>query len=330
MQAHLLRTGLCGLLLASLAGLSACQRAAPESFPGYAEADYVRLAAPLGGTLAQLHLKRGDAGVANAPAFVLEQQSETAAREEAEARQRRAQEVLTNLQRGKRPDEIAALEAQRAQAVAALELANAEYKRVADLVAKRFNSPASLDQARTTLASDQARVRDIDAQLRLARQGARDNEVKAAEQDLKAAQAQVEQAQWRVGQKTQKLPQAGDVVDVLYQPGEYVPAGAPVLTLLPPENVKARFFLPQPLLGRVALGQEVQLRCDGCPAPIAARISFIAREAEYTAPLIYSQENRATLVFMVEARPAAADARRLHPGQPLAVHLGTAGKQAGQ
>lgn len=314
----------------TLVGLTACQQQARDSFPGYAEADYVRLAAPLGGTLAKLYLKRGDAAAADAPAFVLEQQSEAAARQEAEARQQRAQELLTNLQRGKRPDEIAALEAQRAQAQAALDLSNAEYKRVADLVAKRFNSPASMDQARTALASDQAKVRDVDAQLRLARQGARDNEVKAAEQDLKAAQAQVEQAQWRVGQKTQKVPQAGDVVDVLYQPGEYVPAGAPVLTLLPPENVKARFFLPQPLLGSVVLGQEVQLSCDGCGAPIAAKLSFIAREAEFTAPLIYSQENRATLVFMVEARPAPADARRLHPGQPLEVRLAARGKQAGQ
>jgi len=77
-------------------------------------------------------------------------------------------------------------------------------------------------------------------------------------------------------------------------------------------------------LGALAIGQSVSLQCDGCGAPMAARISFMAREAEYTAPIIYSKENRATLVFMVEARPAAADARRLHPGQPLEVRLDAA------
>ena len=317
----MLRTALVCVMLACLACLAACKPKARDSYPGYAEADYVRLASPLGGTLAKLYLKRGDAAAADAPAFVLEQQSETAARQEADFRKQRAQDQLANLQQGKRPDEIAALQAQRAQAQAALNLSTAEFQRVSDLVAKRFNSPATLDQARATLASDQAHVRDLDAQLRLAQQGSRSNEIKAAQQDVNAAQAQVEQAEWKVAQKTQRVPMAGDVVDVLYQPGEYVPPGAPVLTLLPPEYIKARFFLPQTLMGGLALGQDVQLACDGCGAPIAAKISFIAREAEYTAPIIYSQENRATLVFMVEARPAPADARRLHPGQPLEVTL---------
>jgi HlyD family secretion protein len=304
--------------------LAACQPQARDSFPGYAEADYVRLAAPLGGTLAKLYLKRGDAATASAPAFVLEQQSETAAREEAEQKLQHAKEQLQNLQKGKRPDEIAALEAQHAQAQAALTLSSNEFKRISDLVAQHFNSPASLDQARATLASDQAHVRDLDAQLRLARQGSRPNEIQAAEADVRTAQAQLEQAQWKVEQKTQRVPVAADVVDLLYQQGEYVPPGAPVVTLLPPEQIKARFFVPQAVLGTLALGQQVQLACDGCGAPLAAKVSFIAREAEYTAPIIYSQENRATLVFMVEARPAPADARRLHPGQPLEVRLARA------
>ena len=101
-----------------------------------------------------------------------------------------------------------------------------------------------------------------------------------------------------------------------------MPLGGPVLTLLPPGNIKARFFVPEAALGGLALGQPVSLACDGCGAPIPARLSFIAREAEFTSPLIYSRENRAALVFMVEARPEPAEARRLHPGQPLQVRLG--------
>lgn len=309
-------------LLITLAALSACSPPAPEGYAGYAEGDYVRLSAPVAGTLARLHLQRGDQAAASAPAFVLEQESERAAREEAESRLRAAQQQLANLRTGKRPDELAAVRAQLAQAQAALALSTAELARTTKLVAEQFNSPATLDQARADVARDQARVNELSAQLRVAQLGARSAEIAAAEQEAKAAQAQLAQAEWRVAQKTQRVPAAADVVDVLYREGEYVPLGGPVLTLLPPGNIKARFFVPEAAVGSLALGQPVSLTCDGCGAPIPARLSFIAREAEFTSPLIYSRENRAALVFLVEARPEPAEARRLHPGQPLQVRLG--------
>lgn len=302
--------------------LAGCSKPPVDWYAGYAEGDYVRLSAPVAGTLARLHLQRGDRVEAAAPAFVLEQDSERAAREEAESRMRVAQQQLANLQTGKRPDELAAVRAQLAQAQSALVLSNAELARTAKLVAEQFNSPATLDQARANVARDQARVNELAAQLRVAMQGARSAEIAAAGQEVKAAQAQLAQAEWRVAQKTQRTPAAGDVVDVLYREGEYVPLGGPVLTLLPPGNLKARFFVPQAVVGSLSVGQAVSLQCDGCGAPIPARLSFIAREAEFTSPLIYSRENRSALVFMVEARPEPAEARRLHPGQPLEVRLG--------
>jgi len=311
------------LAMSVAAAVAGCAKPSAEGYPGYAEGDYVRLSAPVAGTLAKLHLQRGDRVEAAAPAFVLEQDSERAAREEAESRLRAAQQQLANLRTGKRPDELAAVRAQLAQAQAALGLSTAELARVAKLVAEQFNSPATLDQARADVARDQARVNELQAQLRVAMQGARPAEIGAAEQEAKAAQAQLAQAEWRVAQKTQRVPAAGDVVDVLYREGEYVPQGGPVLTLLPPGNLKARFFVPQAVVGTLAIGQAVSLQCDGCGGPIPARLSFIAREAEFTSPLIYSRANRSALVFMVEARPEPAQARRLHPGQPLDVRLGT-------
>ena len=304
--------------------VTGCSKPPPDYYAGYAEGDYVRLSAPVAGTLARLQVQRGDRVEAQAAAFVLEQDSERAAREEAESRRRAAQERLANLQQGKRPDELAAVRAQLAQAQSALALSTAELQRTTQLVAQQFNAPATLDQARARAAGDQARVNELAAQLRTAMQGARTPEIAAAAQEVKAAEALVAQAQWRVAQKTQRVPAAGDVVDVLYREGEYVPLGGPVLTLLPPGNIKARFFVPQAIVGRLAVGQAVSLQCDGCGAPIAARLSFIARDAEFTSPMIYSRENRSSLVFMVEARPEAADARRLHPGQPLEVRLGAA------
>jgi HlyD family secretion protein len=106
----------------------------------------------------------------------------------------------------------------------------------------------------------------------------------------------------------------------LYRPGEWVAAGAPVVSILPPGNVKIRFYVPEPVLASLRIGAPVSVRCDGCGAAIAAKISFIAPQAEFTPPVIYSRENRAKLVFLVEAHPDAANAA-LHPGLPVEVAL---------
>lgn len=305
----------------AVVSLVACGQAEPVAYPGYAEGENLRLSAPISGTLTRLHVQRGDTVAAAAPAFVLEQDSERAVREEARSRLQRAQDQLANLKQGRRPEELQALRAQWAQAQAALKLSQSELARNARLVDDNFNSPASLDRLRAAVARDEASVQQIDAQIRLAQQGSRVHEIAAAAQDVKAAEAALAQAEWKLQQKTQRIPVSGDVVDLMYREGEYVPQGGAVLSLLPPERIKARFFVPQPMLGQITLGQSVTLSCDGCPAPIAAKVSFIAREAEFTSPLIYSRQNRASLVFMVEARPSPQDARRLHPGQPLEVRL---------
>jgi HlyD family secretion protein len=308
-------------LLALLALLAGCTDRRADYFPGYAEGDYVRLSSAVGGTLIKLYLERGANAAADAPAFELERESEQAAWREAESRLRRAQAQVANLSKGARPDEVAAVRAQLAQAEAALTLSQAELKRQQRLAAVHFIAPAQLDQARAGEARDRARVDELRAQLRVTRLGARSDEIAAAQQDVLAAQAQLAQAAWVLDQKSRRVPVPADVVDVLFREGEWVPAGSPVVSLLPPQNIKARFFVEQAVLGQLRLGQRVTLRCDGCGAPLEAAISFIAREAEYTAPIIYSKENRATLVFMIEARPAPEQARRLHPGQPLEVRL---------
>ena len=98
-------------------------------------------------------------------------------------------------------------------------------------------------------------------------------------------------------------------------------AGSPVVRMLPPANVKVRFFVPQAVVGSLASGRPVAIQCDGCGAEIPAAISYISNEAEFTPPVIYSNETRSKLVFMVEARPSPDNATRLHPGQPVSVTL---------
>ena len=309
------------LIFALAAALGACGSPPDTDLQGYAEGEFVRVAAPFAGTLVRLDVQRGSQVQAGAPLFALEADNEAAARREAEDRARRAQAQLENLRKGRRPTEIDAIRAQLAQAQAAATLSATELRRQQDLVAKGFVSRQRLDEARTAVERDSARLDELRAQLATSRLAAGADEIRAAEAEASAAKASLEQADWRLKQRTAVSAVTGVVADTLFVRGEWVGAGQPVLTLLPPENVKARFYVPEPRLGAVTVGQGVELRCDGCPAPVRATVTWISPQAEYTPPVIYSKDSRARLVFLVEARPSPADAARLKPGQPLDVKL---------
>ena len=140
-----------------------------------------------------------------------------------------------------------------------------------------------------------------------------------AEAALRQAVANLEWSQTRLARRTAKSPADGTIQQIYYRPGETVPAGRAVLALLPPQNLKIRFFVPQALLPQIKFGETVAVSCDGCVKNLSATVSFIARSAEYTPPVIYSMDERAKLVFLVEARPAEPDKFRV--GQPVSVTL---------
>ena len=311
---------------AGLALLAGCQeRPAAPGWSGYAEGDYVYVSAPVAGTLTQLPAQRGQSVAAGAWLFQLDDTLAQATRAEAEARVAAAQAQAANGQSGRRPPELTQVQAQLTQAQAAAERAQADLQRQQSLVAQGFLSAAKLDEVRTAATQAEARVAELRAALRSAEQPlARPDELGAARASTQAAEQVRAQAAWRQQQARQNAPAAGVVADVFFRVGEYVPAGQPVLALLPPDHRKARFYVPERELGGLALGQPVRLHCDGCGADIPARISHIAPQAEYTPPVIYSNAQRAKLVFLVEARPEPAQAQRLHPGQPLDVFPATA------
>jgi len=224
---------------------------------------------------------------------------------------------------GRRSEEIAVIRAQLAQARAQATLALSELARQQPLVQQGFISPARLEDGQAAAAQSAARVAELNAALQVAELPARPAEREAARATARAAAQVLQQSRWRLGQKTQRSPVTALVSDTYYRVGEWVQPGAPVLALLPAGAVKARFFVNEQQLGTLALGQPVTIRCDGCGPPLTARISRIATQAEYTPPVIYAQTQRDRLVFMVEARPMAADAARLKPGQPLDVQPAT-------
>ena len=308
------------LLIPAVFLLTACKPGDQSELHGYAEGEFVRVAAPFAGQLTTLAVQRGTMVRAGAPLFALEQESEKAGRLEAEERLRGSAAHLADLQKGRRPDEVAAVAAQIAQAQAALRLSGAQWQRDEKLFADHFISRERLDQSRAARDRDQARVAELASQLRVAKQGARPDEVNAARADMQAAQAAVAQAQWRLDQKSVKSPVSGLVHDTLYVAGEWVPAGSPVVSLLPPANIKLRFFIPEPLLAKLKIGEGVQVRCDGCPR-FHAKVSYVSTQAEYTPPVIYSNEARAKLMYLAEARLTPEDAVKLHPGQPVDIVL---------
>lgn len=306
-------------LLPLVLGLSACSDKPPAAWSGYAEGDYVYISAPLAGRLESVAVQAGQTVAKDAVLFALDAEAENAARDEAAARLNAARAQAANTDKGKRNDEIAVTEAQLAQAQAAAALARHELARQQQLVAQGFVAKARVEDASTALHQAQARVAELDAALRVARLPARVDERTASQASASAAQEALRQTAWRATQKQQIAPVSALVADVFFRPGEFIPAGQAVVALLPAENIKARFYVPEAQVARIATGQAVHLSCDGCGAPIAAHVTRIATQAEYTPPVIYSNAQRAKLVFMVEAKPDAPASVQLHPGQPLDV-----------
>jgi HlyD family secretion protein len=141
-----------------------------------------------------------------------------------------------------------------------------------------------------------------------------------AEAALRTAQARLNSAQTRMTRRKMSSPVAGSVQQIYYRGGELVPAGKPIVALLPPANLKVRFFVPEAMLPKLSIGEPVTISCDGCDKGLTAKISFIARSSEFTPPVIYSMEERSKLVFLIEARPQRPE--RLRVGQPVSVMLG--------
>lgn len=290
---------------------------------GYVEAELV-YAAPTGaGVLRTVNVRRGDRVIRGQTLFTLDNDAESMSRSAAQARRDAAEAQAADLRKGRRPDELRAAEAQLAQGQAALAASESAVRRQRDLVAQGFVSAGRIDELVAARDRDAARVRELQAQLALAQQAARADEVAAAAAQARGSAADLDLARWREDQRRRTAPVEAAVFDVMYRAGEWVAAGAPVVALLPAGAVKLRFFVPETDLPRAAIGAEVRVDCDGCPAGSSARIRWLSPQAEFTPPVLYGTGSRAKLVYMAEAEPAAG--ATLRPGQPVDVRFARPG-----
>ena len=305
----------------SLAALAACSRDESGRVQGYVEGEFVYIASPYAGQLETLAVQRGAQVKTGDPLFSLENGAEKAVRDEAERKVTQSRATLEDVKKGKRPAEIESMEAQFQQARAALALAEKELLRQQELYKSGASAAQDLDRARSTRDQDRQRVSQLEADLATARLGSRDDQVAAAEAALRAQEAALAKADWDLAQKRQSAPVEGLVFDTLYQQGEWVAAGRPVVVLLPPPNIKVRAFVSEAKVGAIHPGDSVRVSVDGAGDTFAGKVTYISPQAEYTPPVIYSRETRTKLVFMVEARFDSATAAKLHPGQPVEVQF---------
>ncbi len=291
-------------------------------FPGYMEADLVLLGSEQGGRVETLSVQEGDSVEQGAPIFTLESTEQVAEVAAARTRVTEAEARLADAkQQMQRPGEIEVLSASLAQAKAMLQMSTLTLERNQKLFDKHWIAQAQLDDAVAQHDRNQAAVAEAERRIEAAKLPNRSDLIDAAAASVETARHSLEQAEKGFAKRQVFAPASGTVEEVYFRPGEVVKEGQAVIALLPPGNLKVRFFVAEPVRATLHAGQTVKITCDGCHGELSATISFIAREAEFTPPVIFSQEQRQKLVFLVEARPSI-EAARLTAGQPVTVSLG--------
>jgi HlyD family secretion protein len=302
----------------ALAALAGCDQSGKESWLGYVEAEYTYVAPLETGRIVALEVERGDQVQAGQPLFMLESDAELAARDQAAAELAQAESDLADLQKGDRPEDLAIIQAQLDEARASLALSVPRLARREKMVKGSIIGEEELDEAKSAILADRGNIAEYEARLAEAHLPARIDKILAQEKLVAARKAALAEAEWRLSRRQEKAPAEGRVEDVFFRAGETASAGQGVVSMLTPDKLKLRFFVPEPELTRIAVGRKVAVGCDGCPTNLTATVSFIARAAEFTPPVIYSLTRREKLVFLVEARPDDMG-QPWHPGLPVDV-----------
>lgn len=286
---------------------------------GYVEGEYILVGLPAGGILETLNVRRGDQVESGAALFGLEAIEEAAAVREAEASVTQQLAIRNNLLKGLRNSEIDTILAQKEQASAEMELARLTLKRREELLLTNNTSEQAVDEARAAYERAKGQVEELEARLVTAKLPAREDEIAQANAGVERARAILEKYQYKLVKRVGIAPEDALVFETFYRVGEFVPASKAVVSLLPEGNVKIRFFIPEAELANISYGQAIIVLCDGCGEGVAAKVTYISPDAEFTPPVIYSEKARQKLVFMIEAHPNIPENFPLKPGQPVEI-----------
>lgn len=309
---------LCALPLAATF-LSACA-APPPLAVGYVEGDFVLVAPVEAARIEALAARQGERVSAGQTLATLQADDARHAAAEARAALAQAEAQAADLKEGRRPEEIAVLEAALRSAEAQGAEARRVLERTRDLARRGIATQADLERAETALETADAATGQAKANLAVARLPARADAIRAAESQVSRARAALAQAEWRLAQRAVAAPAAGRIAEVIRHPGDIAGPAAPILSLLPDGAIRLKLYLPEPQFSTIAVGALLAVQCDGCPPGLKARVTYAAPEPEFTPPVIYSLETRQKLVHLIEARPEG-DAAALKPGQIVDVRM---------
>ncbi|HJT11219.1 MAG TPA: biotin/lipoyl-binding protein, partial [Dongiaceae bacterium] len=242
------------LLLIVLAALTGCERPGEDSWLGYIEAEYTYVAPLEAGRIVALEVERGDLVQAGQPLFTLESDAEQAARDQAAAELAQAEADLADLQKGERPEDLAIIEAQLDEARASLSLSVPRLQRREKMVKGSIVGEEELDEAKAEILQDRGNIAEYEARLAEAKLPARIDQIAAQEKLVAARKAALVDAEWRLSRRQEKATAAGRIEDVFFRAGETASAGQGVVSLLTPDRLKLRFFVPEPELTDIAVG----------------------------------------------------------------------------
>jgi len=318
---NLLAPKLFSLLFLPFFLFNGCGDKMPATYQGYAEGEFINVSSSQSGRLDKLFVKRGDHVAKGSNLFALECDSELIALDQASSERAAAQATLDDYQKGSRPQELEVIKAQLAQAIANSENAKEQLERNTLLNRSNALSKEQFDTSAALAKTTAAKVEELRNTLRVAGLAKRSDQIKAQKERIKQLNAAMEQIRWKLDEKSLKSRGNALIFDTLYREGEWVQPGGIIVRLLPPENIKVRFFVPQQIAEKLIIGQSATITSRADNRKLPARITYISTEAEYTPPVIYSNETKEKLIYMVEAYPSAADAPLLHPGQPVEISL---------
>lgn len=291
-----------------------------HQYQGYVEAQNVYLSSPSGGKLLFLKVKRGQFVEKGDPLYALDPDPELFSLDEQEALYKQSLSTLKDLQEPRRKQEIEAIEAQLKQAEAQLSLAEIRLRRNQILYDKKVLDKDSLDAAMERFHEMTALTEQMTANLELARLGSRRDRINAQQYATLSIKNRIESLRWQISQKQQVAPTAGIIFDTYYRPGEYVGSEHPVVSILAPEYTHIEFFVPLDELKNIHLGQQIDYTYENQHDRHRAQIVYIASDAEYMPPLVYSRNNSDKIVFRIKADILRRD--RLFPGEPVVVYIG--------
>lgn len=284
--------------LGAALAFAGCSDAGQDRLTGYVEAETLYMAPQEAGVIQEILVREGDRVEAGDVLFRMKSDRIAYQVEQAAAAAKSAE---------KRADDTGALAKAVTEAQADLNRIAADFSRTQKLFKDGFVTQARLDTDRAALIAAEARLERARA------------EREAAQDDYQSVEAQAGLAKQRLEDLSVTAPKAGTIERLYRREGEVAAAGDPVAALLPPDNLKLRFYAPEPMLSAFAPGDEVAFQCDGCAQGLKARVTYVATEPQFTPPVIYNLDERDKLVFLIEARPL--DPEGLRPGLPADISI---------